>query len=93
MRDRVKEPRPGDVWVMGGCLEITGVPYDAETLASDGMVPACVLPLEIAMKLQEMVAGMVVSAEIDGVTKRGRELRRILAALETATGEKMEAQI
>lgn len=47
-----------------------------------------VIPRSTAMQIRDYYAARMVSAEIDGATTKSRELRAIVQALETATGEK-----
>ena len=106
MRDRVKEPRVGDVWVAKDGYPRTiydpeyadeGMPDTVEKqvamLITLGYIPAIVLPLDIALELQQMVAGMKVAADIDGNKPRLATMTRLLTALANATGERVEVKI
>lgn len=106
MSDRVKEPRVGDVWVAKDGYPRTiydpeyadeGMPDTVEkqvaTLITLGYIPAIVLPLDIAMQIQAEYSAKLLSAEIDGITDYSRGVRRIVDALETATGEKVEVVV
>jgi len=94
-------PNVGDYWVKNN--EVSAI-YDilcdddersmelhgqAGSLQRRGFVPAIVLPLDVAMQIQAEFAARAISAEIDGITDYSRGVRRILTALETATGEKV----
>ena len=107
MRDRVKEPRPGDVWVqsrgyvsqlwpiLGEGSKEESLRRQAKRISFDNsdFVPAIVLPLDIALELQTMVAGMKVAADIDGNKPRLATMTRLLTALANATGERVEVKI
>ncbi|HPO25276.1 MAG TPA: hypothetical protein PK135_11500 [Arenimonas sp.] len=107
MRDRVKEPRPGDVWVqsrgyvsqlwpiLGEGSKEESLRRQAKRISFDNsdFVPAIVLPLDVAMQIQAEYSAKLLSAEIDGITDYSRGVRRIVDALETATGEKVEVRV
>ncbi len=52
-----------------------------------------VIPRSTAMQIQAEYSAKLLSAEIDGITDYSRGVRRIVDALETATGEKVEVRV
>ena len=58
----------------------------------DPDVHVCI-PRTLAVTIRDEYAVRMVSAEIDGPTAKGRELRAIVKALEEATGEKASVRM
>jgi len=97
MRDRVKEPRQWDVWSKNGIgvyvREEEPTERNVLMFVKANYTPAIVLPLDVAMQIQAEYSAKLLSAEIDGITSYSRGVRRIVDALETATGEKVGVRI